>query len=431
MGTRTPPCTTAVPENGTTLVLSFRSRAGSLPVPARSHGSGRDRLSEDDVDFELTEEQAAFAASTRAFAQEHVEPGVVERDRAGEFSADIWARMAEFGLTGLPVPEEYGGSGADVLTTGLALEALAYGGRDAGLNLSLGAHLTIGCMPIALHGTEEQKRRWLPRMTSGESIGAFAITEPEAGSDTAAMRSRAERHGDAYVLNGTKTFITNGSLAEVVTVIARTDPQAPAGQAFTAFLVETDRPGFSVSKQLHKLGNRTSPTVELSLDGVEVHESEILGEPGTALWRIAFECFDWERCVMIASAVGAMARDLDESVAYAREREAFGRPIGHFGAIQHKLAQMRIRLEAAQLLQRKAAWLKDRGHEHQIEAAMAKAYIGEAAVQSSLDAVQLHGGWGYVDEFHVERSLRDAKLTGIGGGTTEIQEMIISRALLG
>ncbi|MFA9432343.1 acyl-CoA dehydrogenase family protein [Egicoccus sp. AB-alg2] len=383
------------------------------------------------MDLRLSEEQEAFVASVRAFAHEHVEPGVLERDREGRWDPDVWAEVARFGLAGLPVPEAYGGSGADVLTTGLALEALAYAGRDAGLNLSLGAHLTIGCMPIALHGTEEQKQHWLPRMARGESIGAFAITEPEAGADTASMKTSARREGDVYVLNGTKTFITNGGLADVVTVVARTDPDAPAGQAFTAFLVETDRPGFKVSKELRKLGNRTSPTVELSFTDVEVPESAVLGQPGTALWAVGFECFDWERCCMIASAVGGMHRDLDECVRYAKEREAFGKPIGHYGAIQHKLAQMRIRLENARFLQRQAAWLKDRGEEHQLEASMAKAYVGEAAVESALDAVQLHGGWGYVDEFHVERSLRDAKLASIGGGTTEIQELLISRMLLG
>ncbi|MFP5309735.1 MAG: acyl-CoA dehydrogenase family protein [Actinomycetes bacterium] len=383
------------------------------------------------MDLDLTEEQEAFRASVVEFAKEHVEPGVLERDRAGAWDWDVWKKVAEFGLAGLPVPEAYGGSGADVLTTGLALEALAYGGRDAGLNLSLGAHLTIGCMPIALHGTEEQKQRWLPRLASGDTVGAFAITEPEAGSDTAGMKTRADRHGDAWVLNGTKTFITNGSLADVVTVVARTDPDAPAGQAFSAFLVEKGTPGFTVSKELKKLGNRTSPTVELSLVDVEVPAEAMLGQEGTALWAVGFECFDWERCCMIASAVGGMHRDLDECVRYAREREAFGKPIGRFGAIQHKLAQMRIRLENARNLQRRAAWLKDHGREHQMEASMAKAYIGEAAVESALDAVQIHGGWGYVDEFHVERSLRDAKLAGIGGGTTEIQEMVISRMLLG
>lgn len=383
------------------------------------------------MDFRLTAEQQAFADSVRAFAREHIEPGVVERDRRGTWDWDIWAKVAQFGLTGLPVPAAYGGSGADVLTTGLALEGLAYGGRDAGLNLSLGAHLTIGCMPIALHGTEQQKQRWLPRLAAGETVGAFAITEPEAGSDTAGMKTTARLEGDTWVLNGTKTFITNGSIAEVVTVIARSDPNAPAGQAFTAFLVPTDTPGFAVSRELHKLGNRTSPTVELSLQDVAVPQDAVLGSVGTALWEVGFECFDWERTCMIASAIGGMARDLEESIRYAKQREAFGKPIGHFGAIQHKIAQMRIRLEAATLLQRKAAWLKDQGLEHQLEASMAKAYVGEAAVQSSLDAIQLHGGWGYVDEFHVERSLRDAKLATIGGGTTEIQEMVIARTLLG
>jgi alkylation response protein AidB-like acyl-CoA dehydrogenase len=383
------------------------------------------------VDFLLTDEQQAFVDSVRDFARHHVEPGAAERDLHSRFDRDVWQAVADFGLAGLPVPEAYGGSGADVVTTGLALEALAYGGRDAGLNLSLGAHLTIGCMPIVLHGTEEQKRRWLPPMTSGASIGAFAITEPEAGSDTASMKTSARREGDTFVLNGSKTFITNGGLADVVTVVARTDPDAPAGQAFTAFLVESDLPGFSASEPMHKLGNKSSPTVELFFEDVEVPASAILGEEGTALWKVGFECFDWERTCMIASAVGGMQRDLDECVRYAREREAFGGPIARFGAIQDKIATMRIRLEAATLLQRKAAWLKDNGHEHQVEASMAKAYVGEAAVDNALDAIQLHGGWGYIHDFHVERGLRDAKLATIGGGTTEIQKMIVARTLLG
>jgi alkylation response protein AidB-like acyl-CoA dehydrogenase len=383
------------------------------------------------VDFLLSEEQEAFVRSVRDFAREHVEPGAADRDLDSRFDRDVWQALADFGLAGLPVPEAYGGSGADVVTTGLALEALAYGGRDAGLNLSLGAHLTIGCMPIVLHGTEEQKQRWLPQLVSGGTIGAFAITEPEAGSDTAGMKTTARREGDAFLLNGSKTFITNGGLADVVTVIARTDPDAPAGQAFTAFLVETDSPGFAVSEPMKKLGNKSSPTVELFLDDVEVPASAILGDEGTALWKIGFECFDWERTCMIASAVGGMQRELDECVRYAKEREAFGKPIGHFGAIQDKIATMRIRLEAATLMQRKAAWLKDNGHDHQIEASIAKAYVGEAAVDSALDAIQLHGGWGYIHDFHVERGLRDAKLATIGGGTTEIQKMVIARSLLG
>ncbi|MBW3659673.1 MAG: acyl-CoA dehydrogenase family protein, partial [Actinobacteria bacterium] len=341
------------------------------------------------MDLLLSDEQQAFVASVRDFARQHVDPGALERDQEGRFDRDLWQAVADFGLAGLPVPEEYGGSGADVLTTGLALEALAYGGRDAGLNLSLGAHLTIGCMPIVIHGSEEQKQRWLPKLVSGETIGAFAITEPEAGSDTAGMKATARREGDVFVLNGTKTFITNGSVADVVTVVARTDPDAPPGQAFTAFLVEADLPGFSVSRELSKLGNRSSPTVELSFNDVEVPASAILGDEGTALWKVGFECFDWERTCMIASVIGGMQRGLEDCIRYAKERAAFGKPIGHFGAIQDKLATMRIRLEAATLLQRKAAWLKDNGHEHQLEASMAKAYVGEVAVESALDAIQI------------------------------------------
>ncbi len=383
------------------------------------------------MDFNLTEEQESFYESVEEFAREHVEPGVLERDREHAWDWEVWERVAEMGLTGLPIPSEYGGSGADVLTTGLGLEALAYGGRDAGLNLSLGAHLTIGAMPIALHGTEEQKETWLPRMARGESVGAFAITEPDAGSDTASMRTTADRDGDGWVLNGTKTFITNGELADVVTVVARSDRDAPDSQAFTAFLVPTDADGFEVSGRLRKLGNRTSPTNEISLQDVHVGDDAVLGEEGAALWAVGFECFDWERTCMIASAVGGMQRGLDESVAYARQREAFGQPIGELGSIQEKIAEMRMRLDAARLLQRRAAWLKDRGEDHLVEASIAKAYVGQAAVDEALEAVQLHGGWGYVDEFHVERGLRDAKLATIGGGTSEIQKMLIARTLLG
>ena len=383
------------------------------------------------MDFALTEEQEAYAASVRAFAEEVVAPGALDRDQRGYFDREVWDAVGAFGLCGLPVPEEFGGSGADVLTTGLALEALAYGGRDAGLNLSLGAHLTIGAMPIALHGTDEQRKEWLPRLASGEAIGAFAITEPGAGSDAAGITTRARRTADGWLLTGAKTFCTNGSVADVITVIAVTEPDAPAGQRMTAFLVPNGTAGVSFGEDLHKMGNRSSPTSEVFLEDVEVPDDAILGDEGAALWQVAFECFDWERTCMIASAVGGMERTLDDSVLYAKEREAFGKPISRFGAIQEKIADMRIRLEAARLLQRKAAWLKDRGLEHQVEASIAKAFVGEAAVASAMDGVQLHGGWGYIADFHVERGLRDAKLATIGGGTTEIQKLIIARALLG
>ena len=384
------------------------------------------------MDFGLTEEQEAFARSVEEYAREHVRPGATDRDREARFDREVWNGLADLGLLGLPVPEAFGGSGADCLTTGLALEALQYGGNDAGLVLSLGAHLTIGAMPIALHGTEEQKQEWLPRFCSGESIGAFAITEPDAGSDTASMRSTARDEGDVFVLNGTKTFITNAELADVITVIARTEgPDVPAGAAFSAFLVRTDAPGFEVSRNIPKMGNKSSPTGELSFTDVEVPATAMLGARGSALWQVGFECFAWERTVMIAGGVGGMRLALDTCIDYAKQREAFGKPIGHFGAIQHKLARMRMRVEQARLLQRQAAWRKDQGLDHQIEASIAKAYIGDASVEQALDAIQIHGGWGYTTEFEVERGLRDAKLATLGGGTTEIQEMIIARSLLG
>jgi alkylation response protein AidB-like acyl-CoA dehydrogenase len=233
------------------------------------------------------------------------------------------------------------------------------------------------------------------------------------------------------VLDGAKTFVTNASLAEVITVVARTDPHAPSGQAFTAFLVPTDRAGFSVSRHVDKMGCRSSPTGELAFDAVELSDDDILGEPGTALWKIAFECFAWERTVMIASPIGGMRRDLDAAVAYAKDRQAFGGAIGRFGQIQHKLTEMRMHLEAASLLQRQAAWRRDHGLDHEVEASLAKKYVGEFAVAGALDAIQIHGGWGYTTEFAVERGLRDAKLASLGGGTTEIQEMIVARRLLG
>ncbi len=383
------------------------------------------------MDFALSDEQQAFYATVVDFAQRAVEPGAGARDREGRFDRTLWDRLGEQGLCGLPIAETYGGSGADAVTTGLALEALAYGGHDAGLLLSLGAHLTIGAKPIELHGTEEQRRRYLPRLCSGEWIGSFGITEPDTGSDTAAITTSARRDGDGWVLNGTKTFITNGPVADLFTVVARTDPQASAGAGMTAFVVERGTPGLAVGARLDKMGNRSSPTSEMVLTDCRVGDEQRLGDEGAALWQVAFECFDWERTVMIASAVGGMARTLDDAVAYAKQRSAFGKPIAQFQAVSHKLADMRIRLETSRLLLRYAAWLKDQGRPHQLEASMAKAHVAECATRSAEDGIQIHGGWGYIKDFPVERAWRDAKLTSLGGGTTEIQKVVISRLLLG
>jgi alkylation response protein AidB-like acyl-CoA dehydrogenase len=382
------------------------------------------------VDFRHTEEQLAFFKSVKDFAAEVVEPGAHERDVAGRFDRGVWDALGEFGLLGLPVPEEYGGSGADIISTCLALEALSEGGHDAGLGLSVGAHITIGTVPIWLHGTEKQKRRYLPKLCSGEHIGAMAITEPEAGSDAAGIKTRARREGDDWVINGSKIFITNGSIADSVIVIAVTDPDAGPGQGVSAFIVEKDNPGFGVEKDLDKMGTRSSPLSLLHFDDCRVPGEAMLGPEGSALWQVAFECFDWERTVMIASSIGGMTASLNASIVYAKERSAFGKPIARHQAIQHKLAEMKAYLDAARLTLYRAAWLKQEGLPHQVEASVAKFFVAEAAMKNAIEATQIFGGYGYIKEYPIERSMRDAKLISIGGGTSEIQKMIIARELL-
>jgi len=382
------------------------------------------------VDFALSDELETYYKSVVDFGLKVVEPGASERDRDGRFDRSVWDRCAEQGLTGLPIAERWGGSGADALTTGLALEALAYGGHDAGLLLSLGAHLTIGTKPIELHGTEDQKARYLPRLCSGEWIGAFGISEPDAGSDAGGIKTSARRDGSGWVLNGTKTFITNGPVCDVFTVVARSDPQASSGNGMTAFILDRGTPGLSVGAVLDKMGNRSSPTSEMVMADVRVGDEQRLGAEGAALWSIAFECFDWERVVMLGSSIGGMQRTLDDAVRYAKQREAFGKPIAQFQAVAHKLADMKIRLETSRLMLRYAAWLKDQGKPHQMEASITKAYLAECGTSNAEDGIQIHGGWGYIKDFPVERAWRDAKLMSLGGGTTEIQKVVISRLLL-
>jgi alkylation response protein AidB-like acyl-CoA dehydrogenase len=378
------------------------------------------------VDFSITAEQRALRESVLALSAEVVAPGAAERDRAGRFDRAVWRRLAVAGLIGLPIPEEYGGGGASIIDCCIANEALAEGGHDAGLNLSLGAHWVIGSVPIWLHGTEEQKRRWLPGLCDGSVIGAWASTEPEAGSDAAGLRTTAVRRDGGWLLNGSKIFITNGPVAGLCTVLARTGEKA-----VTAFVVPTDTPGFSVGRELDKLGCRSSPTSEVFLSDCWVPDDCVLGPEGEALWRIAFECFDWERTVMMAASIGGMQATLDECIRYAKERHQFGRPIASFQAIAHKLADMKINLEVCRTAVYRAAHLKQHGEPHLVEASIAKALVGRLSVENALEAVQIHGGYGYIRDFPAERALRDAKLSSIGGGTTEIQKLIISRELLG
>jgi alkylation response protein AidB-like acyl-CoA dehydrogenase len=378
------------------------------------------------VDFSITEEQRAFRASVLELARDVVSPGAPDRDREGRWDPGIWKALADAGIAGLPIPEEYGGSGASVIDLCLANEAIGEGGRDGGLNLSLGAHWVIGSLPIYLHGSEQLKRRWLPGLADGTYVGAWASTEPEAGSDAAALRTTAVRDGDSWVLNGTKIFITNGPIAAVCTVLARTSERGA-----TAFVVDTTNPGFTIGRELDKLGCRSSPTAEIVLTDCRVPDDCVLGLPDEALWRIAFECFDWERTVMLAGSVGGMQATLDETIRYAKARQQFGQPIARFQAIAHKIAEMKINLEVCRTAVYRAAYLKQTGAEHQVEASIAKALIGDLAVRNALEAIQIHGGYGYLKDFGAERALRDSKLLSLGGGTTEIQKLIIARSLLG
>lgn len=376
------------------------------------------------MDFTVTAEQTALYDAMRRLARDVVAPGAAERDRDGTWDTDVWKQLAAAGVAGMPIPEEFGGSGGSLVDTCLVGEALSEGGKDGGLGLSLGAHWVIGSVPIWLHGTDEQRARWLPGLCDGSLIGSWASTEPEAGSDAGALRATARRDGDSYVLDGTKMFITNGPIADVCTVLA-IGPDGP-----TAFIVDTTNPGFTVGRELDKMGCRSSPTAEIVLRDCRVPADCVLGTPGQALWQIAFECFAWERTVMLASSIGGMRAGLDDAIRYAKDRKQFGKPIAHHQVIAHKLADMEINYQVCRNAVYKAAWLKQAGLEHTVEASVAKALVGRLAVENALEAVQIHGGYGYLRDFPAERTLRDAKLIGIGGGTTEIQKMIISRSIL-
>jgi alkylation response protein AidB-like acyl-CoA dehydrogenase len=379
------------------------------------------------VDFSITDEQRALKKSVTEWARATVAPGSADRDKEGRWDPEVWQSLARQGLAGLPIPEGLGGGGGSIVDCCLVNEAIGEGGRDGGLTLSLGAHWVIGTVPIWLHGTPEQQAKYLPGLCDGRLMGAWASTEPEAGSDAAGLQATAKRDGDHWIINGTKIFITNGPIADVCTVLAKTSDRGA-----TAFIIEAKTtPGFSVGRTLDKMGCRSSPTSEIVLQDCRVPDTQRLGPVDEALFRIAFECFDWERTVMLAAGVGGMQATLDDAIRYAKQRTQFGKPIAHFQSIAHKLAEMKINLEVARTAVYRAAHLKQIGEPHSVEASIAKVLIGKLAVDNALEAIQIHGGYGYLRDFPAERALRDAKLGSIGGGTTEIQKMIISRVLLG
>lgn len=380
------------------------------------------------MDFEWTFEQRTFRESMRKFAEKEVSPGIVERDKNGEFNWEAWRKAGEFGILGLPIPEKYGGGGADIMTMLAGMEGFGLGCRDAGFYLSLAAHIVIGEIPIWKFGSEEQKSKYLPKMCKGEWIGAYGLSEPDAGSDAISLRTKAVRKGDHYILNGTKMFITNGPIADVVIVFATVD-RTKGAKGITAYIVEKGFPGFSVSRELDKMGQRTSPTGELVFEDCIVPLENRLGEEGQGL-AILYESLEWERACLLAGTVGQIEYELERCVRYANERVQFGKPIGQFQLIQERLANMKWRLEASRLLVYRAAWMKQQGIPARMEAAIAKLAISETRVANALDAVQIHGGYGYMREFEVERVLRDSIAATIGAGTSEIQKITIARHLL-
>lgn len=380
------------------------------------------------MDFSFTDEQTQLRDAVTAFARESLNAGYAEREARGEFNADGWKQCADMGIQGLPIPEAYGGTNADALTTVGVLESLGYGCKDNGLIFSMNAHMWTAEMPLLNFGTEDQKQRYLPGLCNGALIGGNAMSEPGAGSDAYGLTTTADKRGDRYILNGSKVFVSNGSVADVIVVFATVDPKlGPNG--VTAFLVEKDFPGFSVARKVEKMGLLTSPMAELFFENCEVPEENRLGREGAGK-NLFIDSMTWERACILANAVGSMQRLVETCVAYANSRKQFGQSIGKFQMVSERIVNMQMRLETARALLYKAAWLKTQGKNIFLEAAMAKLHISESWVQCAHDAIQVHGGYGYMKEFEVERELRDATASTLYSGTSEIQRTIIA-ALMG
>jgi alkylation response protein AidB-like acyl-CoA dehydrogenase len=379
------------------------------------------------VDCELTAEQLELQKAAIEFARTALGHNMIEADRTESFSREAWKRCAEFGVLGMPIPTRYGGLGHTLTDLLAVMEGLGYGTRDQGLLFSLNAHLWTNSIPIAVYGTEEQRERYLPGLCNGQLIGANCASEPDAGSDIFAMRTRAERQGDHYVINGAKTFVTNGPVADLIVAYATIDPSL-GWTGITAFIIERTTPGVTISRHLEKMGLRTSPMAEVIFEDCRVPVNNRLGREGRGI--PVFDCsMEWERGCILASCLGVMRRQLETCIKHARTRKQFGRPIGKYQSIANRLVDMKVRLETCRPLVYKIGWLKDRERPATLEAAMAKLYVSESLVKSSLDAVQIFGGYGYMTEQQVERDLRDSIASTIYSGTSEIQRNIIADGL--
>ncbi|KPL23916.1 MAG: acyl-CoA dehydrogenase [Anaerolineae bacterium SM23_84] len=379
------------------------------------------------MDWALTEEQQMTQRMVRDFAENEIRPVAQEMDASGEFPWEIIRKMGSLGLMGLPIPEEYGGSGADTLTYAMAVEEIS---RVSGsLGITLASHVSLGLDLIDHFGTEEQKRKYLPPLARGQGLAAFGLTEPEAGSDAGAVKTTAVLDGDQWVINGQKVFITSGSIADMVVVAAVTDKSAGT-KGISNFIVEKDTPGFRPGRDEEKMGLRASVTSQLFFEDCRVPKDNLLGQRGEGYKQFLIT-LDGGRISIGAMAVGLAQGAFEAAVEYSKQRVQFGQPIAKFQAIQWMIADMATEIDAARMMVYRAAWLKDQGVRYTKEAAMAKLYASEAAERACFKAIQIHGGYGYVREYDVERIYRDNRLTTIGEGTSEIQRLVIARQILG
>lgn len=379
------------------------------------------------MNFELTEEQNLIRDMVRSFAEAEVAPSARERDEEERFDrALMYDRLAELGLTGIVFPEEYGGAGADYISYAIAVEELSRVCGSTGVTLS--AHLSLCANPIYMFGTEAQKQKYLVPLAKGEKLGAFGLTEPSAGSDAGGTKTTATRDGNEWILNGSKIFITNAGEAEIYVVLARSDKSAEKHRGISAYIVEKGTPGFSFGKKEAKMGIRSSPTMELVFDNCRIPAENLLGQEGQG-FKVAMKTLDGGRIGIASQALGIAQGALDAAIAYTKDREQFNKPVSTFQGVSFQLADMATQVEAARLLIYNAAYRASAGLSYSQESAMAKLFASETAMRVTTQAVQLHGGYGYTREFPVERMMRDAKITEIYEGTSEVQRVVIGAAL--
>jgi len=378
------------------------------------------------VDFDLTQDQREIQALTREFARAEIDPHAAEWDREHHFPRELYGRLAALGLMGVCVPEEYGGGGADFLSYILVLEELSR--ADAGVGVTVAVHTSAATLPLLAYGTDEQKSRFVPPLARGEQLGAFALTEAEAGSDAGALRTRAEAAGDGWTITGAKQWITNGRHAGTFILFARTDPEIAGARGVSAFILDAEH--VRVTRDEEKLGLNSSATNDIVVEGARIGRDRLLHEENRG-FRVAMGTLDGGRIGIAAQALGIAQAGYEVAREYAAERRAFGHRIGDFQAIQHKLADMSMEIDATRLLVYRAAWLKQQGRRHTEEGAKAKLFASEMARRQTAEAIQILGGYGYTKEFPVERYYRDAKITEIYEGTSEIQRLVIARSILG